>query len=304
MLTGHHGMNHAQTLADHRATAAPAAATERRGNAWILPALTLSLGLAWLAARGGWYKPGDDFGYYLCLVGGVMMLLLLLYPLRKHIRFLGPLGAIRHWFRMHMVFGIAGPLLIVIHSGFTIGSFNAGVALTCMLLVAGSGVLGRFIYTRIHHGLYGRKATLQEMQTDLGIHEGEVRSKFHFAPKVEGRLRAFGDLAHSQPDGFIRGIWQFLTIGLRARHAHGRCMHELRRVLGRYAAERDWERAKLRRRLSTASEMIRTYLKAARNTAQFGAYERLFSLWHILHVPFVFMLVVSGVVHVIAVHMY
>ena len=81
-------------------------------------------------------------------------------------------------------------------------------------------------------------------------------------------------------------------------------MHELRKVLGRYAAERDWERAKLRRRLSTASEMIRTYLKAARNAAQFGAYERLFSLWHILHVPFVFMLVVSGVVHVIAVHMY
>jgi len=30
----------------------------------------------------------------------------------------------------------------------------------------------------------------------------------------------------------------------------------------------------------------------------------LFSLWHILHVPFVFMLVISGVVHVIAVHMY
>ena len=33
-------------------------------------------------------------------------------------------------------------------------------------------------------------------------------------------------------------------------------------------------------------------------------YERMFSLWHILHVPFVFMLVISGVVHVIAVHMY
>jgi hypothetical protein len=30
----------------------------------------------------------------------------------------------------------------------------------------------------------------------------------------------------------------------------------------------------------------------------------MFSLWHVLHVPFVFMLVISGVVHVIAVHMY
>jgi hypothetical protein len=30
----------------------------------------------------------------------------------------------------------------------------------------------------------------------------------------------------------------------------------------------------------------------------------LFSLWHVLHVPFVFMLVISGIVHVISVHMY
>ena len=60
----------------------------------------------------------------------------------------------------------------------------------------------------------------------------------------------------------------------------------------------------LPRRLAAAGAMISTYLEAARHAAQFSAYERLFSLWHILHVPFVFMLVISGVVHVIAVHMY
>jgi len=278
--------------------------SSRRSIAWVLPALILVLGVAWLARLRDWYRPGDDFGYYLGMVGGILMLTLLLYPLRKHFRFLQPLGAIRHWFRLHMAIGILGPLLIVIHSGFTIGSLNAGVALACMLLVAGSGVLGRFIYTRIHHGLYGRKATLQEMQTELGMHEGEVRSKFHFAVKVENRLKEFGDLAHSRPDGFLRGAWLFLTLGLRARHTHGRCMHDLRKVLGRHAVERGWEKSKLQRRLASASEMIRTYLDAVRHAAQFNAYERMFSLWHILHVPFVFMLVISGVVHVIAVHMY
>lgn len=276
----------------------------KRSNFLLLPFFALTGALVWLSARGEYYTPGDDFGYYLGLVGAIMMLILLLYPLRKHVGFLQKLGAISHWFRLHMLFGIVGPLLILFHSTFTIGSLNAGVAIGCMVLVAGSGVIGRFMYRRIHHGLYGRRATLQEMQAQLGTQEGEVRSKFHFAPRVETRLQAFGDLAHARPDGFLRSTWQFLTISLRARRVHAQCNRELRKVLGGYATQRGWDHVKLQRRLAAASEKIRAYLEAARHTAQFSIYERLFSLWHILHVPFVFMLVISGVVHVIAVHMY
>jgi len=277
---------------------------KKRSRGLTAPLLALVVALGWLTARGGFFTPGDDFGYYLGLVGAIMMLVLLLYPLRKHVGFLRKFGAISHWFRLHMLFGIAGPLLILFHSTFTIGSLNAGVAMGCMVLVAGSGVVGRFMYRRIHHGLYGRRATLQEMQAQLGTQEGEVRSKFHFAPRIESHLKAFGDLAHTRPDGFLRSAWQFLTISLRARRVHAQCMRELRKVLGGHAVQRGWERAKLQHRLAAASEKIRSYLEAARHTAQFSIYERLFSLWHILHVPFVFMLVISGVVHVIAVHMY
>lgn len=276
----------------------------KTGNRLLLPALVLAGALIWLSARGAFYTPGDDFGYYLGLVGALMMLVLLLYPLRKHIRFLQKLGGIRHWFRLHMFFGIAGPLLILFHSQFTFGSLNAGVAMGCMLLVAGSGVVGRFMYRRIHHGLYGRRATLQEMQAQLGIQEGAIRSKFHFAPRVEARLKAFSDLAYTRPQGFLRSTWRFLTISLRARHVCSQCQRDLKKILGGHASQRGWERHKLRRRLAAASDMISAYLEAARHAAQFSVYERLFSLWHILHVPFVFMLVISGVVHVIAVHMY
>ena len=279
-------------------------ASRKRSSILLLPVLVLSSVLIWLVARGEYYSPGDDFGYYLGVVGASMMLALLLYPLRKHVSFLSKLGAMSHWFRFHMLLGIGGPTLILLHSKFTIGSLNAGVAMGCMVLVAGSGVVGRFMYRRIHHGLYGRRATLQEMQAQLGTQEGEVRSKFHFAPQVEARLKAFGDLAHAHPNGFLRSTWQFLTISLRARYVHSQCMRDLKKILGSHATQRGWERDKLRRRVATASVMISTYLEAARHAAQFSAYERLFSLWHILHVPFVFMLVISGVVHVIAVHMY
>ena len=298
-------MNYTQPLsAGQPAQYSAASSSTNASTLLLLPALVLASALVWLAAQGGFYTPGDDFGYYLGLAGALMMLVLLLYPLRKHVSFLNKLGAIRHWFRLHMFFGITGPLLILFHSQFTFGSLNAGVAMGCMLLVAGSGVVGRFMYRRIHHGLYGRRATLQEMQAQLGAQEGEVRSKFHFAPRVETRLKAFGDLAQSRPEGFLRSTWLFLTISLRAQHVRRQCMRDLKKIFGIHAAQRGWERHKLRRRLDAAGEMISTYLEAARHAAQFSAYEHLFSLWHILHVPFVFMLVISGVVHVIAVHMY
>lgn len=297
-------MSHAQSIPTRTAAPVSAAIPARNGYRWLTPLLVATLALAWIAQHYGYYRPGDDFGYYLGVAGGVMMLTLLLYPLRKHLRFMQPLGAIRHWFRLHMLFGVLGPLLIVIHSAFGIGSLNAGVALACMLLVAGSGVIGRFIYTRIHHGLYGRKATFEEMQAEFGIHTDEVKSRFHFAPAVETHLRLFGEQAVAAPSGPLSATWQFLSLAPRARRVRRHCRRELGLVLRKHAAQRQWSREKYRQRLAAADGMIREYLDSVRHAAQFHAYERLFSLWHILHVPFVFMLVISGVVHVIAVHMY
>lgn len=297
-------MSHAQSVVTGTAPPVSAAAPTHSGYRLLVPLLTVTLALAWIAQYNDYYRPGDDFGYTLGIVGGVMMLTLLLYPLRKHFRFMQSLGAIRHWFRLHMLFGILGPLLIVIHSAFGIGSLNAGVALVCMLLVAGSGIIGRFLYTRIHHGLYGRKATFEEKLAELGMHTDEVRSKFHFAPGVETHLKLFGELAQTHPPGLLSASWQFLTLALKARWVRHQCRHGLRRILRKHAAQRQWSRTKYRQRLVAADAMVRDYLGSVRTTAQFHAYERLFSLWHILHVPFVFMLVISGVVHVIAVHMY
>jgi hypothetical protein len=100
-------------------------APKKRSNILLLSVLVLSSALIWLVVRGEYYSPGDDFGYYLGVVGASMMLALLLYPLRKHVSFLSKLGAMSHWFRFHMLLGIGGPTLILLHSKFTIGSLNA-----------------------------------------------------------------------------------------------------------------------------------------------------------------------------------
>jgi len=269
-----------------------------------LPLTALLLIAAWAIRKGNYYEPGDDFGYYLGVVGGVMMLVLLLYSLRKHIRFMRNWGPTKHWFRLHMIFGIAGPTLILFHSTFHVGSMNAAVALSCMLLVAGSGVIGRFIYGKIHHGLYGRSATLQDIQANLGIIQGDVKSKFRFAPRIEQRLIQFETSALATQVGAWPRLWSFLSIGFYASWTYFMTAREIERLVRHHARQKGWDTAKREGRLAQGQFAIRKYLDAVVDVARFSAYEQLFSLWHILHVPFVFMLVISGIVHVSAVHMY
>ena len=38
--------------------------------------------------------------------------------------------------------------------------------------------------------------------------------------------------------------------------------------------------------------------------AQFSTYERVFALWHLLHLPFVYLLLITALFHVFAVHAY
>lgn len=270
----------------------------------VFPFILIFLALVWAVRNTDYYEPGSDFGYYLGVVGGVMLLALLLYSLRKHARFMQSWGASRHWFRIHMIFGITGPTLILFHSKFQVGSVNATIALSCMLLVAGSGVVGRFIYRKIHHGLYGRNITLQEIQTRLGTSQSDVKSKLHFAAALGQRLAEFEHWALTNHPHWWQRAWRFLAIGISARRMYRQAGRDLRQAMKAYAAHHTWDREKYERRLYRSGQILRAHLNAVVDVARFTAYERLFSLWHILHVPFVFMLVISGVVHVIAVHMY
>src|SRR3989344_6812831 len=269
-----------------------------------LPVTVLLLLAVWAVREGHYYEPGDDFGYALGVIGGVMLLALLLYSLRKHIRFMRNWGPTKHGFRLHMILGIAAPTLILFPSTFRGGSVNATVALSCMLLVAGSGIIGRFIYRKIHHGLYGRSATLQEMQVNLGVVGGDVKSKFHFAPQIEARLKAFETSTLGEHKSAWSRIWLFATVGMRAGWTYHLVANELHRIGRAHAHKHAWGSDKLEKRLIAGNSVVRRYLDAIVDVARFSVYERLFSLWHVLHVPFVFMLLISGIAHVVAVHMY
>ena len=296
-------MSHASTV-DRFAAAAPPKATPSARARFFLPAVAALLATAWFFSRHADYTPGSALGYNLGLAGGIALLLVLLYPLRKRLRFMRAWGASKGWFALHMACGILAPFLILAHSKFQIGSINAGVALASMLLVAASGIVGRFIYVRIHHGLYGTRMTLAQLQAEVGLSTDKLRSKLAFAPRVEQSLRQFEAAAIARPRNVVHDAWLFLSLGARARWVRRRCIREFARVYRMHARAFSWDAAAQRRHLAGGRAFIEDFVQSVQRVAQFSRYERLFALWHVLHVPFVWMMLLSAIAHVVAVHAY
>lgn len=264
----------------------------------------LVLGLAWLVAFANLFKSGSDLGYNLGLAGGLMMLSLLLYPLRKRVRVLDRLGHMKSWFRYHMFIGIGSPVLILFHSTFKTSSMNGSIALYAMLLVALSGMVGRFVYRHIHRGLYGKALTLAEAESLLQQSQENIGSVYLLRPDIEQRLKEFHQLAFSHLDSVPQRLWRFMTLRHKGKSLSRRIRHDAKKVLAAEAKKQDWPYAQLVLNYAMAKRQIDNYMNAVIQSAQLSSWEKLFSLWHIAHVPFIYLLVFSGVAHVIAVHLY
>jgi hypothetical protein len=275
-----------------------------RGDLYLYALLAALTWAAWQVSHMELFKSNGNTSYWIGVAGGSMMLALFAYPMRKYVRFMQDLGKVKAWFWFHLVMGIGGPWLILVHSNFHIGSLNAGVALYSMVIVVCSGVVGRFIHVRVHRGLDGERTSLRALRQKAGFVESDARSRLHFSPQVEARLLAFEQHElHAQPS-WATHLRQATLLPVQQWITYTRCLLELRRPLHELAAKYDWSSSDLRRRKRRARRLVDQYLNAVVRVAQYTAYERLFALWHLAHLPFIYLLVISAVVHVIAVHAY
>ncbi len=232
------------------------------------------------------------------------MLILLLYPLRKRFKLLRFLGGIPEWFKLHMVLGVVGPVLVLYHSNFQLGSFNSQIALYCMLLVAGSGLVGRYIYAGIHRGLYGGKTSLSDLQKEVSQSLEKSHGLASLMPKFTKELERVSTEVQGDAISGSMGIFNSLSWTVKGYVEWWSLRRLALTELGACAAQsptvsRDYDRLK---RLSLT--YVRNFVRLNRRIAQFTLYEKLFSIWHIAQLPLFYMMVISALVHVLAVHMY
>ncbi len=292
------------------AVARPAARGVRSSRA-SASAVTLFTVVVGLAVSGGWVfrdsnplTPKSGLGYALGIAGATTMLLMSVYSAAKRSHFVRRWTPLNRWFRLHMIFGVLGPVLILFHCNFRFGATNSNVALVSMLIVAASGVVGRCIYTRISHGLYGARATLAELHAQFDDSAHNLDERLPSASRAAQRLAALALRARAPRRTLAGRLFRLAALPLVAVWAHRLVLRDLRADLAEQAVRGGWDARRRRATEQALRAMIGTYIAALVKEVQFGAYARLFSWWHALHIPLFIMLVLTGILHVIAVHMY
>jgi hypothetical protein len=95
-----------------------------------------------------------------------------------------------------------------------------------------------------------------------------------------------------------------LKLAVETRWAALKLIRFARAALHSQARKSPIVRAQRRRLQAATNRLVKEHLKRVRRVATLRSYERLFSLWHVFHLPFFYMLVVAALIHVLAVHMY
>ncbi len=260
--------------------------------------------IGWIGRNERHITAEDGLGYWLGIVGASLMALLLFYSLRKKYRWLSFMGATKHWFRFHMTSGIIGPILILYHCNFQFGSLNSRIALYCTLLVAGSGLIGRYLYSQIHLGLYGHKANLQDLTNRVQGSMEKGSGGNALVKELQEYLLYVDQRVLAPPDTLTESALRPFIVAWQTRWAYVHLRWDLRKKLIAQAMLSPSVAEHRKRLEKTTQRYIRQHLKQVRKVAQFSFYERLFSFWHIAHVPFFFMLILAAIVHILAVHLY
>ena len=156
------------------------------------------------------YEPGKGIWRLMGWTGSGMMLVMMLYTLRKRMGYTASLGSMRVWLNFHMLMGIVGPILITFHTTFKFGGL-IGTSYWAMLATVLFGVLGRYIYIQIPRGITGAELSMKEIELSAasmdrqlegqlgkkGTDQLAVRDLFEEVSEVDaGDRNAFSTLFH------------------------------------------------------------------------------------------------------------
>jgi hypothetical protein len=268
-------------------------------------AVMVALFVGWRWADEEYLTPKSGLGYWLGVAGGGMMLLLLVYSYRKRRPMARTIGSVPTWFRIHMLLGVMGPLLVVYHSNFHLGALNSNVALFTMLTVACSGVVGRYIYGKIHMGMHGRKAQAQEIYADIEKMRVDFGRDLADMKDMVAELNDFGrHVVATPPKNAFASLSRGAVMVVQSHFLHAQARAHFHAALLERAKAEHWTWTERRNRLKAIEGRLDAYFAAHLKAMELRFFERLFALWHVLHLPLFFLMLVAGFVHVWAVHRY
>lgn len=280
------------------------ARTESLLSALVLAAVAIVAIFGWINRESIPWRPDEGWGYALGIIGASMMLLLVIYPLRKRFTSLRWIGSVGLWFRLHMLLGLIGPLAILYHSRFRFSATNSGVALYSMMIVVVAGLVGWLFYRHVYRGYELRRLEARELLEEMVASRAALEADGDAGEDVRRELEALEQEAARNGRGVIGSFAALAKLSVRTRAMSFALKRRIRRHFAENVAVTHWLPSELRRHQREATHHLSIFLRAVREAAGFALYDRLVRLWHYLHLPLFYFMAVAVVVHIVAVHMY
>lgn len=209
-------------------------------------------------------RPSGAIGKPLGIAGMAMMTVPVIYAVRKRWSRVANLGSLKRWLDVHIFCGTVGPVLVTFHTAM---KFNGiiSVAYWSMVSVMLSGFVGRYLYVRIPRSIRGVELSYAEIEAQAAAMMTEVAAAGVPVAELNNLAPAGGLFARRARAAAVRRL---VSEGLD----HDRASRVVALA---------FDRAVLLRRLS---QLSRT--------------RRWFSMWHVFHLPLVYVMFAIAFIHV------
>lgn len=254
----------------------------RSPELWLaLAAIVLvAAGYAALAWLGGVPSASGLLGHGLGVIGFVMMLgAETLYSLRKR-AITARWGRMATWLRGHIFLGLAGPFLVLLHTGWQFNGL-AGLATLLTLIIVASGFVGRYIYTAIPRSADGVALEAGEVQRQIAAAEAELRRWLANHPgEADAVAQQLTGSAHVS-GGLGPGRW-----------------------LAAWRFRREWAAQKRRlqaqgiTQLQELEGLLQRQQTLRRQVSSMALARQMLAIWHTVHVPLGVTLFVVAFIHI------
>ena len=228
-------------------------------------------------------RPSGAAGHLMGIAGVALMLAMQLYTVRKRRPRSRWPGSLSFWLEFHIFCGLLGPALITFHTSLRFNGI-VSVAYWSMVLVMASGFVGRYLYVRIPKTIRGTEVSVGEIE-ERTRELRETLVTLTLPVTLVLRIEAF-EARETQLAGRLP-TWVGLLFGELALRSR---LHALRRAVRRSGVDR----AVLHDTLALVAE--RAFL--LRRIAYLRRTKRLFDLWHVLHKPLAYLMLVIVALHV------
>jgi hypothetical protein len=235
-------------------------------------------------------KPSGPVGLALGVLGLALFLFMWLYPLRKAVKWLAWTGQLGAWMRVHVVAGLAIPVIVAVHAGWRFDGL-IGMGYLSMFVVSLSGIVGRYLYVHIPRSRNGLEMTMEEVGGERRTLITDIAAASGLVPAEVERRLAVDPRPYAGLDP-VRTLWRMFRDDL----ARGRMLRELQRELAKpQPGCSPLDRSQLR----DTMKLARREMALTQQVRMLEATRRVFGFWHVAHRPFAITALIAVLIHVV-----